>query len=91
LLERRPSPGIWGGLWCFPEQRPAGGRVKRRLAAIEHGFTHFKLRIRPLLCVGVTQKSGFWMDLEDARRAAIPTPVRDLLHALAGNRHATRR
>src|SRR5690606_10013081 len=19
LLEKRPAPGIWGGLWCFPE------------------------------------------------------------------------
>ncbi|HEU5177623.1 MAG TPA: A/G-specific adenine glycosylase [Burkholderiales bacterium] len=91
LLERRPSPGIWGGLWCFPEQRPAGCRVKAKLAVIEHGFTHFKLRIQPLLCVGVTRKSGFWMDLHDAGRAAIPAPVRNLLHALAGNRHATRR
>ncbi len=91
LLERRPSPGIWGGLWCFPEKRPDGGRVKRRLPVIEHGFTHFKLRIRPLLCTGVTEKSGFWMDLDDARRAAIPTPVKNLLHELAGNRHATRR
>ncbi|HEX6155416.1 MAG TPA: A/G-specific adenine glycosylase [Burkholderiales bacterium] len=91
LLERRPSPGIWGGLWCFPERRPAGCRVKAKLPVIEHGFTHFKLRIRPLLCVGVTEESGFWMDLHDAERAAIPTPVRNLLHALAGNRHATRR
>ena len=91
LLERRRSPGIWGGLWCFPEQRPAGARVKRRLPVIEHGFTHFKLRIRPLFCTGVTQKSGFWMDLDDAERAAIPTPVRRLLQVLAGNRHATRR
>ena len=83
MLERRPSAGIWGGLWCFPERRPAGARVKRKLPAIEHGFTHFKLRIQPLLCAGVTQKSGFWMDLPDAERAAIPTPVRKLLHALA--------
>jgi A/G-specific adenine glycosylase len=91
LLERRPSPGIWGGLWCFPEQRPASGRVKRRLPAIEHGFTHFRLRIRPLLCTGVTQKAGFWMDLDDAGRAAVPAPVKKLLHALTANRHATRR
>ena len=83
MLERRPSAGIWGGLWCFPERRPAGARVKRKLPVIEHGFTHFKLRIRPLLCTGVTRRSGFWMDLPDAQRAAIPAPVRKLLHALA--------
>jgi A/G-specific adenine glycosylase len=91
LLERRPSRGIWGGLWCFPEQRPAGCRVQAKLAAIEHGFTHFRLRIQPFLCRGISPKAGFWIDLDDARRAAIPTPVRNLLHVLAENRHATRR
>jgi len=91
LLERRPSQGIWGGLWCFPEQRPVKCRVKGKLPIIEHGFTHFRLRIRPLLCAGTAPAGGIWLDLDDARRAAIPTPVRNLLHELAGNRHATRR
>lgn len=88
LLERRPAPGIWGGLWCFPERRPAGCRVKARLPPIEHGFTHFRLRIRPLLCEG-TAPAGLWLDFDDARRAAIPTPVRNLLQDLP--RIATRR
>jgi A/G-specific adenine glycosylase len=79
LLERRPSPGIWGGLWCFPQRRPSGCRIKAKLPPIEHGFTHFRLRIQPLLCRGVPKESGSWMDLDDARRAAIPTPVRTLL------------
>jgi A/G-specific adenine glycosylase len=82
LLERRPSPGIWGGLWCFPERRPSGWRVTRKLPLIEHGFTHFRLRIQPLLCRGVPTESGLWMDVDDAGRAAIPTPVRNLLHDL---------
>jgi len=79
LLERRPSPGIWGGLWCFPERRPSGCRIKAKLPPIEHGFTHFRLRIQPFLCRGTPEKLGLWMDLDDARRAAIPTPVRNLL------------
>lgn len=82
LLERRPSPGIWGGLWCFPERRPAGCRVMRKLQRIEHGFTHFRLRIQPLLCRGAPRESGSWMDLVDVAGAAIPTPVRNLLHDL---------
>ncbi|HWM43369.1 MAG TPA: A/G-specific adenine glycosylase, partial [Burkholderiales bacterium] len=51
LLERRPSPGIWGGLWCFPEEARAGLRLRpaRKLAPIDHGFTHFRLKIQPLL------------------------------------------
>jgi A/G-specific adenine glycosylase len=27
LLERRPSPGIWGGLWCFPEGKKEGRKL----------------------------------------------------------------
>jgi A/G-specific adenine glycosylase len=56
--------------------------VMGKLPVIEHGFTHFRLRIQPLLCQGVPTKSGLWVDLDDADRAAIPTPVRNLLHEL---------
>jgi A/G-specific adenine glycosylase len=62
LLERRPSPGIWGGLWAFPEGPTAGLKpyCKRkfsvdiskpqRMPVIEHGFTHFRLDILPIRC-----------------------------------------
>src|SRR5687768_11234269 len=45
MLERRPSPGIWGGLWCFPEKAVLKAGTARRLEPIDHGFTHFRLRI----------------------------------------------
>ena len=82
LLERRPAPGIWGGLWCFPERRPSSCRVIRKLPVIEHGFTHFRLRIQPLLCRGAPKGLGLRIHLGEATRAAIPTPVRNLLHDL---------
>ena len=60
LLEKRPAPGIWGGLWCLPELAPGedavracalrfGARVARlpALPVFEHGFTHFRLSITP--------------------------------------------
>ena len=61
LLEQRPSHGIWGGLWCFPEfssdfqiekaiKRKYGfdveGQIKYK--AINHSFTHFHLTIKPI-------------------------------------------
>ena len=60
LLEKRPSQGIWGGLWSLPEA-VAGkaranawtavlGRGRHRaeaLAPVEHGFTHYRLTIEP--------------------------------------------
>jgi len=60
LLERRPAPGIWGGLWCFPEipggedptdfsLRHFGANISNleHMASVEHGFTHFSLTISP--------------------------------------------
>lgn len=83
LLERRPSPGIWGGLWCFP-----GGKRRasdRPLARIEHGFTHFRLTIQPVLREVREKKSlenQRWMSLAALERAAVPAPVRTLLARL---------
>jgi len=101
LLERRPSRGLWGGLWTFPEARTADipaycresfgceiGPV-RRLDNIEHGFTHFRLRIRPLLCDVKRRASSSlpgghaWLALAEARAAAVPVPVRTLVERLA--------
>ncbi|MBE0627166.1 MAG: A/G-specific adenine glycosylase [Burkholderiales bacterium] len=63
LLEKRPSSGIWGGLWSLPELAERAGAKERcrahygcsiaapqPLAPLAHGFTHFKLHIQPLLC-----------------------------------------
>jgi len=58
------------------------------LAPVEHGFTHFRLRAQPLLCVvrKATPKapapSRMWVDVADAAGAAVPAPVRALLKSL---------
>ena len=52
---------------------------------IEHGFTHFRLRILPIRCQvrkGAADAPGVWLDLEDAVRAAVPAPVKTLLSGL---------
>jgi len=86
LLERRPAKGLWGGLWTFPEKRPSGARTVQRLPELEHGFTHFRLRARPVLCSAVNGAGPGqrWMDMAEAPEAAIPTPVRRVLMALGG-------
>jgi A/G-specific adenine glycosylase len=60
LLERRPAPGIWGGLWSPPQFDDEAaalawcgreiGRVEltERLEPIDHAFTHFDLRLNPV-------------------------------------------
>jgi A/G-specific adenine glycosylase len=62
LLEKRPTQGIWGGLWSFPEftsSAQARAHAKTYLAplrgklsalpAIEHSFTHYDLTLEPWL------------------------------------------
>jgi A/G-specific adenine glycosylase len=108
LLERRPAAGIWGGLWSFPELdgRTVAAFCRDRLACdlddcralepLEHGFTHFRLRIRPLLCrVGragprAEQGGRMWIGIEEAKAAAVPAPVRTLLASLRRTRRAPR-
>ncbi len=60
LLEKRPSSGIWGGLWSLPQfedeaaaQRwfiQSGMEVRsgEKLQSFTHTFTHFKLHISPM-------------------------------------------
>lgn len=60
LLEKRPSTGIWGGLWSFPEVENGQDaqitalnkfgivtEIDIVLPKLTHTFTHFKLHIRP--------------------------------------------
>jgi len=61
LLERRPAPGIWGGLWSPPQfdsevaaldwcRREVGEPEfeARQPPPIDHAFTHFDLRLNPI-------------------------------------------
>lgn len=61
-LEKRPSPGIWGGLWCFPELDDAAAASTWCLdrwgleplkvethPEFRHTFSHYHLDIQPLL------------------------------------------
>jgi A/G-specific adenine glycosylase len=60
LLEKRPTTGIWGGLWSFPEATPdeLDSTLDERLCNTchqewmpqgSHVFSHFQLNYRPLL------------------------------------------
>jgi len=57
-----------------------------RLATFTHTFTHFKLHITPLKIqlvrkpLRAAQPGSVWLDVEEALRAAIPTPVRAMLN-----------
>ena len=86
LLERRPAPGIWGGLWSPPQfdnesaalewcRRELGAvEPAQALAPIDHAFTHFDLRLNPLR-VRCTPASGV-RDADDRLWYALKAPPR---------------
>ena len=87
LLERRPAPGIWGGLWSPPQfdSEPAALEWCRRelgeplavtapLEAIDHAFTHFDLRLHPV-CVRYAEGAGV-NDRDDRLWYALRAPQR---------------
>jgi A/G-specific adenine glycosylase len=69
LLERRPSQGVWPGLWSLPEAPSADaahaaatrrarldGKPGDRLSPVRHQFTHFRLLAAPIEWRGVRDR-----------------------------------
>lgn len=99
LLVKRPAPGIWGGLWCLPEladddDAAAVARLHfgvtrtgeaRKLAVIEHSFTHFhlSLHVTELLATKIEASANspgtLWLAGNDLINAALPKPISRLL------------
>ncbi|MFT4178967.1 MAG: A/G-specific adenine glycosylase [Thermomonas sp.] len=99
LLQRRPPAGIWASLWSLPEaedtasanivfdKHARGDFAKARTGeTIQHGFSHYRLRIQPLHIDNVKPRNavGDNPDLRWASRAelagiGLPAPVRRLI------------
>jgi len=102
LLEQRPPSGLWGGLWVLPEYQGEAAELaealQRRyglqpgavaaLPPLEHGFTHFTLRLQPLLvdAAGASARAAEadlrWIDPRRLADLPLPTPVRRILQSL---------
>jgi len=104
LVMQRPQSGIWGGLWSLPEfpvdtdpQHAARGLgleplAHYRLADFAHGFTHYKLNIRPwympvraphALHEAAAEDAAIrWIGAAELAGTALPAPIRKLLQGL---------
>jgi len=108
FLERRPPTGIWGGLWSFPEcaldvdlKKHCEQHFQLKVLdyqtweTIDHQFTHFHLKIKPVLidvkpvssCV-MDSDSQVWYKLSTALPGGISAPVKTLLKQF-GKAHDT--
>ena len=85
LLVRRPPSGIWGGLWCLPEEpesAPRGVSNSAALAGFEHTFTHFKMLAsvyRMSSSVAANDSPTLWVDLGNLDDIGLPAPIKSCL------------
>ena len=92
-LQRRPTPGVWAGLYCMPcfdsreellAQLRAAYRAKLHDGdAFKHVLTHKDLYLHPVQLV-VPQSfeagvDGRWFDASEWPRLGLPAPIRRLL------------
>jgi A/G-specific adenine glycosylase len=100
LVERRPASGIWGGLWSPPQFESVGQALAwcseefgttpetHALPPIDHAFTHFDLRLNPLVIhcePGTTVRDGddrLWYRLDSPPRIGLPQPISQLFERL---------
>ena len=101
LLQRRPPTGIWASLWSLPEAADSESArhwfdghlagdydTASPLAAVAHGFTHYRLQIQPLRWRDVALRAQVadnddlrWVARDAMRTLGIPAPIRKLLQA----------
>jgi A/G-specific adenine glycosylase len=100
LLERRPLSGIWGGLWSPPQFESEaealvwcsrafrGVSASESLPPIDHAFTHFDLRLIPVVVrcdsAGEIRDDAhhLWYRLESPPRIGLPQPISQLFERL---------
>jgi A/G-specific adenine glycosylase len=101
LLQRRPPVGVWASLWSLPEAQSPGDAQHwlrnhahvdafETLPTIRHTFSHYRLRIHPLLwrdarsndAIGDTDDLR-WQPSDRLVEIALPAPVRKLLEELS--------
>ena len=100
LLERRPPTGVWAGLWSVPESLDIAAadavlrdryaiapQSKRALGAFVHSFSHYHLRVTPLVIdakipdrVGDGERA--WCARETLADFGLPAPVRTLIETV---------
>jgi A/G-specific adenine glycosylase len=93
FLKRRPSQGIWGGLWSFEEcqdnesiiaqkikQHNTNATIQRRLEKFKHGFTHYDLWISPVLIDSPGGSGNYYKKAGLSK--GVPAPVKKIIHSL---------
>jgi len=101
LMQRRPATGVWASLWTLPQADDAASSrawfeqalrgdfdEAEPLPAIDHAFSHYKLRLQPLRVRGVALRDRVgdnddlrWVGRDEFAALGIPAPIRKLLES----------
>jgi A/G-specific adenine glycosylase len=96
-LSKRPTPGVWAGLYCFPlfESRealevalPVAHRTAlHEMPVITHVLTHKDLYLHPVQLhmsqLTTVQPEGAWVAASNWPQLGLPAPIRKLLAQLS--------
>ena len=103
FVERRPAAGLWGGLWSPPQFEDEAAAIawcarevgepesdSQFMTPIEHAFTHFDLRLKPLRVrcrphLGIKDGEHLWYTLESPPKIGLPQPIKQLFERLRAN------
>jgi len=100
LLIQRPPSGIWGGLWCFPEQQENTGssisatqitNARPTLPPIDHEFSHFRLSMQFLhqearqSSLVEDENNARWFSVKQALTLGLPRPIQLVLARILNN------
>ena len=97
-LQKRPSQGIWGGLWSLVESEDTpvsitqsmhafdpSAKIIEQLPVFKHTFTHYHLHIRPVVIS--CPSSGAKFHLIDQVEVGMPKPVSKILSQISSLTH----
>lgn len=97
-LVKRPSPGIWGGLWCLPEHTDAPADTTL-IGEFTHQFTHYTLNAKVWRATPVAHQvqspqteygtGGKFVALTQLNETGLPKPIRNFVDdilTIAGNK-----
>lgn len=92
LLQKRPTTGVWGGLWCLPSDKTLATKLglgdPLRMASFAHELSHFRMVITPWRLDAMPQLQTLpavvgedlhWVPINKLANYGLPKPVRELL------------
>ncbi len=94
-LQKRPTPGVWAGLYCLPvfasrdaldAALPPAARRVREVEPFVHVLTHKDLHLHPVQAVlprGWAGSEGAWFGASEWPALGLPAPVRKFLEGEA--------